>query len=607
MSESGMTERATMPLVGWMRPDRLPADWRGERLIARILLGAAIAVLFVLFLLPPIMMALAAFRVGNLAGQGDWSIGPFLETLGRASTWRVALNSIILSAASSLGALAMGTFLAWVSVRTTTPLRRLITPAMAVILVMPSLFYGLGWYLVVNGNAAPVNILLRSLFGITGSPLGSGWPIMLVVVIGYVIPVGYLFMVGPMARMDAALDDAARMSGASRTAAFFTVTLPLLRPTMFGVFVLMTSYGFSAFELPLLFGIQADIHVFSTAVYTTLTGQDAIPNYAGASTLSLILMALVIGLVVVRSFVLGSRRYSTITGKGFRPEPKDYGRIQWAFLAVFVIAVCWAGIIPLAQMIIGSFQPLFGLSLGFTTANYEAVLSERRTASTIMLTLVLAASGGFLAASVALVMSHMATRGGQFLRFVAAVVSWAPVAIPGILLGLALITAYLPVPGLRSLIGTPFMLLIGFIVVVTPIATRAIEGGVLQISPELEESARISGASKVVTFFTVVVPLVLPSFLAGWFIAGIGVAGNLSLPVLLSSPTMQTVAVQAYDAYRQGYATQAAALFLLLMLAVAVVGGIAWGLAFIITFLVKRAQRTRIDRVMTSTGREKHA
>jgi len=595
-----------MSFAGGTRRYRLPADWRGERLVTKLLLGVSVVVLFVLFLLPPIMMAIAAFRVGNLAGQGDWSLGPFLETLGRRSTWRVTLNSILLSAASSLGALAIGTFLAWVSVRTKTPLRRWMTPAMAVILVMPSLFYGLGWYLVVNGNAAPVNILLRNWFGMTGSPLGSGWATMIVVVIGYVIPVGYLFMVGPMARMDAALDDAARMSGASRTSAFFTVTLPLLRPTMFGVFVLMTSYGFSAFELPLLFGIQADIHVFSTAVYTTLTGQDATPNYAGASTLSLILMVMVAGLVVLRSMILGQRRYSTITGKGFRPEPKDYGRIQWAFLAAFLVAVCWAGVIPLVQMIIGSFQPLFGLSLGFTTANYEAVLADRRTGSTIALTLILAALGGFLAASVALVMSHMANRGGRFTRLVAALVSWAPVAIPGILLGLALITAYLPVPGLRSLIGTPTMLLLGFIVVVTPIATRAIEGGVLQISAELEESARISGASKVGTFFTVVVPLVLPSFLAGWFIAGIGVAGNLSLPVLLSSPTMQTVAVQAYDAYRQGYATQAAALFLLLMLAVAVVGGIAWGLALWGTRLLKRVRIARIERAITTRGSEVH-
>lgn len=601
-----MTGPSTRALANWDKPSRLPASWRGEQLFGKILLGIALVVLFILFLLPPLTMAIAAFRVGNLAGQGEWSLGPFLETLSNPSTWRVTLNSIILAAASSFGALIIGTFLAWVSVRTTTPLRRWMTPFMAVILVIPSLFYGLGWYLVVNGKAAPVNVFLRDVFGIEGSPVGSGWPIMLVVVIGYVIPVGYLFMVGPMARMDAALDDAARMSGATRWSAFFTVTLPLLRPTMFGVFVLMTSYGFSAFELPLLFGIQADIHVFSTAVYTTLTAQEAIPNYAGASTLALILMLLVVTLVLLRGWIIGGRKFSTITGKGFRPEPKRYGRVEWVFLAVFLIVVCWAGVIPLVQMILGSFQPLFGVSLGFTLENYEQVLGDRKTPWLITFTLILAAIGGFLAATIALVMSHLSVRGGRFIRFFNSAVSWAPVAIPGVLVGLALITAYLPVPGLRNLIGTPIMLLLGFIVVVTPIATRAVEGGVLQISAELEESARISGASKMTTFFTVVLPLVLPSFLAGWFIAGIGVAGNLSLPVLLSSPTMQTVAVQAYDLYRQGYASEAAALFLLLMLTVGVLGAIAWAVVKGGLRLLSRSRTTRIERAITMKGRVAH-
>lgn len=585
----------------------LPAQWRGDRLVAKLLFALAVVVLFVLFLLPPIGMALAAFRVGNLAGQGEWSLAPFLETLSKESTWRVSLNSIILSVVSSLGALVIGTFLAWVAVRTTTPLRRWMTPIMAVLLVIPSLFYGLGWYLVVNGKAAPVNIVLREWFGITGSPLGSGWPIMIVVVVGFVIPVGYLFMVGPMARMDAALDDAARMSGATRSSSFFTVTLPLLRPTMFGVFVLMTSYGFSAFELPLLFGIPADINVFSTAVYTTLTAQEAVPNYAGASTLALILMVLVIALVLLRTWILGGRKFSTITGKGFRPDPKSYGRIQWLFLAVFVVVVLWTGVIPVVQMVIGSFQPLFGVSLGFTTANYDQLLRSPKTGNLIVFTLALAAIGGFLAASVALVMSHIAHRGGRFQRFLTAAVSWAPVAIPGVLVGLALITAYMPVPGLRNLIGTPVMLLLGFIVVVTPIATRAVEGGVVQISGELEESARISGASTFTSFFTIVLPLVLPSFLAGWFIAGIGIAGNLSLPVLLSSPTMQTVAVQAYDAYRQGYASEAAALFLLLMLSVAAVGAAAWVIAVGGARLLTRLRLSRVHRALSVKGTPAHA
>src|SRR5690606_14222769 len=143
---------------------------------------------------------------GPIAGQGIWTIDPFIEVMTSPSTWVVTFNSIVLAAAVAVIALAVGTFLAWVAVRTTTPMRRWITPAMAAILVIPALFYGLGWYVTLNGSGAPVNQLLNAVFGIGGSPLGAGWPTLIVVVAFHVMPVGYLFMVGPMSRMDSSLD-----------------------------------------------------------------------------------------------------------------------------------------------------------------------------------------------------------------------------------------------------------------------------------------------------------------------------------------------------------------------------------------------------------------
>jgi len=605
-----MTGPSTKSLAAWTRPNSLPATWRGSRLVGKILMGLAVLVLIILFLYPPLLMVMAAFRRGQLAGQGEWTLQPFLDTITSPVTWVVTWNSIVLSLVVAILGLAFGTFLAWVAVRTRTPMRRWMTPIMAVTLVIPSLFYGLGWYVTLAPPKAPVNQALQGIFGLGpgDAPVSSGWGTLIFVVVGHVIPIAYLFMVGPMSRMDAALDDAARMSGATRGSAFFTVTLPLLRPSMLGVLALMTTYGMSAFELPLLFGLPSGIHVFSTKVLNTINESEDLPNYAGASTLALILVLLVVLLVALRERFVGNRRYSTITGKGFRPEPKSYGRWQWAFLAVFVLVVLWSGVIPLVQMILGSFEYIAGVaSLGFTTGNYEEVLTGRRTFQALTFTLGIAAIGGFLAAAVALLLSHTAVRSGRFVRVVAMLVSWAPVAIPGVLVGLALLTAYMPIPGLQKLIGTPVMLVLGFIVVATPIATRAVEGGVLQLSAELEESARISGASRATTFFTVVFPLVLPSFLAGWFIAGIGIAGNLSLPVLLSTPTMRTAAVTAYDLYNQGRTGESAALFLLLMLAVAVVGGLAWLVSLGVIRLLKRTRVSRIERAMSMKGSVLHA
>jgi len=604
---------STRAMAGWTRPSRVSAGWRGSRLVGKLLMALTMLVLLILFIYPPLLMVIAAFRRGAIAGQGDWTIEPFIEVMTSPATWVVTLNSVVLSVAVAIIALAIGTFLAWVAVRTTTPLRRIMTPTMATILAIPSLFYGLGWYVTLNGSGAPLNILLKSLFGVTGSPFGAGWPTLILVVAWHVIPVAYLFMVGPMSRMDAALDDAARMSGASGGVAFFTVILPLLRPTIFGVLALMTSYGMTAFELPLLFGVpsQPSILVFSTKVlntYQEAVGAEGWANYAGAASIGLILVVLVTLLVIAREKLVSDRRYSTISGKGFRPEPKSYGRIQGLFLAVFFLVVLLAGVIPLVQMVLGAFQHVAGVySLGFTTENFEKVLTSRRTFQVIQTSLWVAALSGFLAAAVALFLSWAAQRSGRVVRFLSTVISWAPIAIPGVLVGLALLTAYMPVPGLQKLIGTPVMLILGFIVVATPIATRAVEGGVVQIATELEESARISGASKATTLFTVVVPLVLPSFFAGWFIAAIGVAGNLALPVLLSSPTMRTAAVTAYDLYNQGHTAQAAALFLVLLVAVGLAGAVAWVLFAGVTRLLKRVRTIRIERAITRKGSVVHA
>ena len=542
---------------------------------------AAVIVLSILFLWPVVMLILGAFHTGTPNDPGVWTFGPFVESLTDPATWRVSLNSIILAVSTSVMGISIGTFLAWVSVRTMSPLRRIMTPSIVVVLCLPALFYGLGWLFMATGRNAPFNVFFRTVFGVQDQVLTASWFMMITLITGFVVPVGYLFMIGPMSRLDAGMDDAARISGAGKWKTLFTITVPLLRPVMLGVFVLLTSYAFSAFELPLLFGVPANIQVFSTAVFTTLTGPVSTPNYAGASTLSIILMALVAVLVLLKGRATRQKSYATITGKGFRPEPKDYGRIQYVFTAVFVLVILVAGVVPFVGMILGSFQPLFGVPGQLSLDNYSTVLSDPSTWPTIGLTVALAAAGGFISTTIALLLAYVASKSGKWVKGFATLVSWSPLAIPGVIVGLALVSAYLPIPGLRTLYGTVWLLLIGFVVVVVPIGSRAVEGGLVQVSSDLEDAARTSGASAARTFTTIVVRLVLPSFLSGWFLSGLIISGNLSLPVLLSSPAMQPVAVRAYSLYTQGLTSQSSALFLLLLVTILSLVGVvfllSWG------------------------------
>lgn len=531
---------------------------------------AAAVILFILFLWPVLMLLLGAFRTGAPGGQGEWTLEMFLAALQSPRTWQVTLNSIILAVTTSLIALVIGTFLAWVAVRTTSPLRKLMTPTMTVILLLPALFYALGWVLMTTGRNAPLNVFTREVLGIADPVITASWPTMILIISGFVTPVCYLFMIGPVSKLDASMEDAARISGSSSWGVIRSVTIPLLRPALFGVFALLTSYAFSAFEMPLIFGAPAGIHVFSTEVYTALAGTIGVPNYAGASTLSMILMVLVLTMVLLRAWATRRGSFATITGKGYRPEPRDYGRVQYLFTAVFVLVAALSGGIPLFMMIYGSFQPMFGVVGQLGLQNYVTVLNDPNSLASISLTVTLAAAGGLLAVLISLILLHVASKAGRPVKLFAALVTWAPAAIPGVVVGLALISAYMTVPGLSALYGTPWLLLIGFIVVITPIAARAIEGGLVQLAPELEAAARVSGATARRAFVSVVARLLLPSFLAGWFISGIVISGNLSLPVLLSSPTMQPAAVRAYSLYINGKASEAAALFLLLLAALVI-------------------------------------
>lgn len=545
----------------------------------------SVLILTFLFLVPIGVLVLSAFRSGSAAKPGPWDLTGFLETLQNPSTWVVVANSILLAALSTIIAVVVGGFLAWVAVKTTTPLRRFMTPAMACLMLLPSLFYGLGWVLLTRGTQAPLTTFTNWL-GIDGGVQSSGWVPLVLVVAGYVIPVAYMFLLGPISGIDGALEEAARVNGASRFRTFCTVTLPLLKPSILGVSVLMTSYSFSAFELPLLFGTPAGINVFSTAVYTSMSGSIGVPNHAGAATLSLILIVLVTLLVSLRT-LLSRRNVAVISGKGYKPDPVDFGKVQILFLVVFLATVLFAGVLPLVQMVIGSFQPMFGMA-GFTLDNYTRLLNDPTTMPAIWVTVFLSVVGGFLATIIALPLSYLAARRGGFTRAFAGLVSWAPASVPGVIVGLALLSAYLPIPGLRNLFGTVWLLLIGFAVVVMPITTRAVEGSIGQLSKELEDSSRVSGAGPYSTFFRVVLPIVKKSFFSGWFLAGLMISGNLSLPALLSSPAMQTVAVSAYNYYSLGETSRAAALFILLMLVVFVTALLVACLVKVIEFVSKK-------------------
>jgi iron(III) transport system permease protein len=299
------------------------------------------------------------------------------------------------------------------------------------------------------------------------------------------------------------------------------------------------------------------------------------------------LVLVTLALVAVQWRILGRRRFTTVTGKGYRHEPAEIGRWRWLGTAVIALYGTFALVLPLGQLVLGSLEPYFGVYSHLSFTNYNTVLHTPGVRSAFTTTLVVSVVAGFVATSLAVWVAITLQRSRSRLRRVPDLTVWLLWAVPGITLGLGMIWAYLSVPVLKSLYATEWIVLIALVVGSTPIASRAITGAIAQIGQELDEAARASGASAARATLGILVRLILPSFLAAWFLTAIVSAGNLDIPILLASSNNQTVPLVAYNLFDNGSLAQAAAVFCLFIAAVA--AGLAVGLV-VRAILVRRSR-----------------
>lgn len=543
-----------------------------------------------LFLLPVVMFVVGAFRTAAPGLPGGWSLSGFRHAYASGETWHTFLNSVILSVSVVTLSTLLGLTFAWLVARSRTPLRRLVTPMMVLVFAVPPLFFALSWAMLANKPSGLLNQAWIAVFGGDGVVNAQSWFGLIGVEVLKATSAAYLLLLGPVMAMDRSTEEASLISGASRLRTLFRVSIPMLGPALTGPIILGFVVGLGMLDVPLVLGTPAGIEVFPTVIYNYITNSSP-ADYARADSLGLLLIATVVVLVLVQRRLLRGRSFATVVGKSYRNEPSEIGRWKWLGTAAIVVYGLLALVLPLGQLVIGSLQPYFGVYGTWTGANYSAVLDDPATVASFERTVVVGVLAGLVASSFAFVAAYVAkNRRGPLGQFPINV-TWLVWGVPGVTLGLAMVWAYLSVPGLRSLYATVWIVVIALVVSVTPIAARAGEGAIAQLGAELEESARVHGAGRVRTFVGIVLRLVLPSFLMSWFITGVLAAGNLDVPILLSSPTNTTVPLQIYNLYNTSNIAQAAALFCVMLLGIAVLAVIALGLWRVLR--LRRSARSR--------------
>jgi iron(III) transport system permease protein len=539
-------------------------------------------------LLPALaVVALLAWLVGypllitlieSLGGPKAWTLSYFAEFFSRRDEWLALWRSLWISTASVALAALVGVPLAFLFERTDFPGRRILGAIVALPVALPPLV-GVIAFLFLYGESGFASRAVQALLRLNEPPWRLVGPGAILLVHAYSMYVYfYLFTRAGLARLDAALLEAAASLGASRRRTLFRVILPLLRPALAGAALLTFMTALASFSAPYLFG--GGFRVMTTQIVASkLNGELAL---AQVETVMLALLAL-LGLSAMRR---ADRAVAVGTGvRGIAPARRTLrsplargaaGLFGWLLAILLLLphaVLLLVSLVPAFTWTAEPFPPVLNLgnwaSLFTTPEHLRPVVNSlwMATAATV-----LALALGFAAARLA---SVRRDRLGGVLEGMIAI----PWAVPGTVFAIALATtfsAHQPWIGRFVLIGTPWLLPLAYLVRNLPLTGRAALAGLRQLDPALEEAAASLGAGRWRRLARVTLPLLRPALAAGAGLAFITALGDFIVSIVLYTFDTRPISIEILSSLRLQDLGMAAAYGVLLMAASAA-AFLLWG------------------------------
>jgi iron(III) transport system permease protein len=149
--------------------------------------------------------------------------------------------------------------------------------------------------------------------------------------------------------------------------------------------------------------------------------------------------------------------------------------------------------------------------------------------------------------------------------------TWLPWVVPGILMSLGLLWMFLATPLRSVLYGSVWGIALALVIKESPVCTQAFKAAFLQLGGDLEEAARVSGASWSYTYRKILAPLVAPIAATVGLISFGNALTSISTPVLLYSSRSRPLAILLLEYSFSGEVERAAALGLLITAIVSVI------------------------------------
>ncbi len=555
-----------------------------RRLWANLWVVLLLAILGFLVIYPILMLLLGALTDTNPIVEGislsHLSIANFLVVLSNPNVGEALVNTLIACGGGTAIAVVIGLFFSWIVVRTNTPFKGFIAAASILPLFAPPLVAGVAWAILGSPKTGLINTLFKWIGLDWRVDFYSLWGLVFVFGI-YYAPYVYMFTSSALRNMDPSLEEAVEISGASAFATLFSVTFPLIMPAIVSGMLLSFIVMLGIYGIPAVLGSSTNLAVLTTYIFK-LTNWSP-PLYNTAAAVAIILMVVTGALVFLQNRVISGRSYTTVAGKAFRPRNLDLGRWRWFTFGLGIVYLLIVVVLPLLALIVAAFRKfmfirdvnsLFDMrqySMVHFNSIFDNPLTLRSIYNAVEVGVITAVVGGALAFAIGYTIHRTQVTGRRWIDLISTV----PVAIPGLVVGVAYLWAWIGIPG--GLYGTIWILALAFIARFMPDTVKALSTSFLQIHRELEEAAWVCGKGMFATIRTIVLPLARPGVIASMTLLFVLAIRELGSSLFLYTSNTMVMSVLLLDYYEGGNLGKTAAFSLVQTVLLGVlIGGANW-------------------------------
>jgi iron(III) transport system permease protein len=533
----------------------------------------ALAFFAVVMGLPVVFLLISSFNIAPPSKAAVYGFDNWVRAFSDPGTLGALWMSFLLSLTYLIPGMILSIAMAWLIARTDMPGRGLIEFLCWFAYFVPDFPLVLAWILLLDPNFGFLNTVAKTLPFVDGPMFNpySFWGIVWVHLSTGGVWFKVMLLTPIFRRVGASLEEAARVAGANYFTVLRRVSLPVILPAILAVAALSFIRGLESFNTELLLGTPVGIYVYATRIYDYTRHEPA--AYGEATALGSVFLVVLAILAYFYHKRLKGKKFTVVTGSGYSTLRIKLGKWKYVAFAGCIAYIAVMMFLPLAFLMLGSVMRRYGffhLRDPFSLVHWHNLFGDPIFFGALRNSLIIAVITAIAAVAIYSTVGYLLVSRKVKSAPALELLTWFPWVVPGILMSLGLLWMFLATPLRSVLYGSVWGIALALMIKESPVCTQAFKAAFLQLGPDLEEAARVSGASWIYMYRRVLAPLVAPIAATVGFISFGNALTSISTPVLLYSPQSRPLAILLMEYSFSGEVERAAALGLLITAMVSV-------------------------------------